>query len=91
MIRDLGLFSWRIGLILVFGMPALYIATAVTIALIREADSPIYQVITAAQMLLPYVFISMGVGCALCLLVRIEMHLRALRSPVSETASKPQG
>lgn len=78
MIKDLGLFSWRIGLILVFGLPLLYACSAVITALFRN-DNLIAQIVLAVQMFVPSIFTTIAFGCALCLLVRIEAHLRALR------------
>lgn len=77
MIKDLGLFSWRIGLVLIIALPLLYIAQAMSVFVVgADAGNPVYQALSAVMMVAPAIFLSIGIGCALCLLVRIEMHLR---------------
>lgn len=76
MIKDLSVFAWRIGMVLIIAMPLLYITDALATFAYRGRGAPIVQLIEWMRMLVPYIFISMGVGCALCLLVRIERHLR---------------
>lgn len=79
MIKDLGLFSWRIGFVLILAMPMLYIAGWVSQFVIQDGGHPVVRFILNAHIVLPPVFLSIALGCALCLLVRIEMHLRAGR------------
>ena len=75
MIKDLGPWAWRVGIVLIIAMPLLYVASALTMFAPNQGGS-IGQFIAAVQMTVPAIFLSMAIGLALCLLVRIERHLR---------------
>lgn len=79
MIKDLGLFSWRIGLVLIVAMPMLYVAGWIAPFVITDGANAVMQFILGATVLIPPIFLSIALGCVLCLLVRIEAHLRANR------------
>ena len=79
MIKDLGLFSWRMGLALIFVLPALYVIGWLAPFAIKDIGHPVVQILLGAQTVLPSICLTIALGCALCLLVRIEMHLRANR------------
>ena len=79
MIKDLGLFSWRIGLVLIFVLPMLYVIGFVAPFAIKDVGHPVVQFVLGAQTVVPSVCLTIAFGCALCLLVRIEMHLRTNR------------
>ena len=75
MIKDIGLLAWRVGIVLIIAMPLLYITSALMIFAPNTGGS-IGQFIVTVQMTVPAIFLSMAIGLALCLLVRIERHLR---------------
>jgi hypothetical protein len=77
MIKDLGLFAWRIGLVLIIAMPLLYVTAALApMAFNNSTSAPVVQFVLWLQVIVPGIFMTMAFGCALCLLVRIESHLR---------------
>lgn len=69
-------FAWRIGMILIVAMPLLYILAVVAPFASPRGNSPIVQLILNAQTIIPGVLLTVAFGSALCLLVRIEQHLR---------------
>ena len=75
MIKDIGLLAWRVGIVLIIAMPLLYITSALMI-FAPNAGGSIGQFIVTVPMTVPAIFLSMAIGLALCLLVRIERHLR---------------
>lgn len=79
MIRDLGLFSWRIGLVLVFVLPLLYFTHTLVLLLGIDQDNLAVRALFFLNAIGPASFLAIAFGCALCLLVRIESHLRASR------------
>ena len=77
MIRDLGLFSWRIGLVLVIVLPLLYVTHTLVLFTGIDQENPLVRALIVLNAIAPASFLAIGLGCALCLLVRIESHLRA--------------
>ena len=75
MIKDISLLAWRIGLVLIILMPLLYVASAAVFFMPNQGGMA-GQVLMLAQGTVPAIFMSMALGLALCLLVRIEKHLR---------------
>jgi ABC-type spermidine/putrescine transport system permease subunit II len=76
MIKDLGLFAWRIGQVLIIGVPLLYIAGVLGALALGHRGNSVAELLMMATMVIPQILLSMAFGCALCLLVRIEKHLR---------------
>lgn len=76
MTKDLSAFSWRVGMVLIVAMPLLYIAPTLASFAVRYGQHPLFQLILSLNTFVPHIFISIALGCALCLLVRIERHLR---------------
>jgi hypothetical protein len=76
MIKDLGLFAWRIGLVLIIGLPLLYIVGVLGPMAWGNGGHPVAELLLLATTIIPPIFLSIAFGCALCLLVRIEKHLR---------------
>jgi len=75
MIQDLGRFGWRIGMILIFAVPALYVLAGIVPFLFKDGGHPILQTLLWMQTILPGLFMTIAFGVSLCLLVKIEKHL----------------
>ena len=76
MIKDISTFAWRIGLVLIIAMPLMYVAQVLAGYFVRDAQNPVVQALNIVLMVAPSIFVAIGIGCVICLLVRIEMHLR---------------
>jgi hypothetical protein len=59
--------------------PIIYVLGTLTTYVFRDGG-PLSQIVMFAYALLPSIFLSVGAGAIVCLLVRIEMHLAALRT-----------
>jgi hypothetical protein len=57
----------------------LYVIGLVAPFAVKDLGHPVVQFLLGAQTVVPSIFLTIALGCALCLLVRIEMHLRANR------------
>ena len=75
MIQDLSRFGWRIGMILIFAMPALYFLAGIAPYLFKDGGNPVVQALLWTQTILPGLFMTIALGVSLCLLVKIERHL----------------
>jgi hypothetical protein len=75
MIQDLGRFGWRVGMILIFAVPALYFLAGIVPYLVRDAGHPVVQTLLWLQTIVPGLVMTIALGVSLCLLVRIERHL----------------
>ena len=75
MIKDISLLAWRVGLVLIILMPLLYFVSA-TVLFMPDQGGTAGQILMLAQGTVPAIFMSMAIGLALCLLVRIERRLR---------------
>ena len=76
MITDLSRFAWRMGLAMIVALPLLYLVAVVAPFASGGEGQDIIQFFLALQMILPSIAFSIGFGCVLLLLVRIERHLR---------------
>ena len=72
--------AWRAGLLLMVAAPIIYVLGTLTSYVFRDGSNPLSQVVMFAYALLPSIFLSVGAGAIVCLLVRIETHLAALRT-----------
>jgi hypothetical protein len=78
MIRDLGAFAWKVGLLFIVLLPLLYAGQFALLMGGPESQSgPLVQGYLAAMSFVPSMLISVGLGVIICLLVRIEAALRA--------------
>lgn len=75
MIQDMNRFGWRIGMILIFAMPSLYVAATIVPAFFPDHSHPVVQTLLTLQMVVPGIFMTIAIGVALCLMVQIERHL----------------
>lgn len=75
MIQNLGSFGWRIGMILIFAMPALYFLAGIAPYLFRDGGHPVVQVVLWLHTIAPGFFMTIALGVSVCLLVKIERHL----------------
>ncbi|WP_428151992.1 hypothetical protein [Brevundimonas sp.] len=76
MIRDIATFGWKVGLALIFLLPMLYLLQwAVLLAGLNPNDG-IAGAVYRAMQFLPAMLLAIGLGTMICLLVRIETHLR---------------
>ena len=64
------------GLVLIIAMPLMYITQVLISYFGQGAQNPVVQALNIVLMVAPSIFVSVGIGCVICLLVRIEMHLR---------------
>ncbi len=76
---QLRTWGWRVGLLMMIVTPIIYTLTLLTLYVGGESNV-LTRIIMYANDLLPSAFLSIGAGAAVCLLVRIETHLDALRS-----------
>ena len=75
MIQNLSLFGWRVGMILIFAVPALYFVAGIAPYLFRDGGHPVVQTLLWLQTIVPGLAMTIALGVSLCLLVRIERHL----------------
>ncbi|HEV7229309.1 hypothetical protein [Brevundimonas sp.] len=76
MIRDIAMLGWKVGLLLMVVVPLLYlIQWAALIGGIDQSGFGVQLLLSLAQFV-PTIITTVGLGAIVCLLSRIERHLR---------------
>ena len=76
MIRDVATFGWKVGLALIFLLPMLYLLQWAVLMAGMNPNEGVAAVIYNGMQFLPSILLTIGLGTVVCLLVRIETHLR---------------
>jgi len=77
MIKDLGTFGSKVGMLFILVLPLLYVGQFAVVYGIRDESSPLLQFYLSAMGFVPAILISVGFGTVICLLVRIDAALRS--------------
>ena len=76
MIRDVATFGWKVGLALIILLPMLYLLQWAILLAGIDPTQGVASAIFHGMQFLPSMLLTIGLGTIICLLVRIETHLR---------------